>query len=178
MLSPVLDKWSNSMRANIHGNLIIFSGLILVGATAFTAIAKPPADHPGFFHALENLRYARAHLQRPEGGELQIPETRAIQAIDAAIGNIKLASSTDSRPVNTKPRDEGKYLNNDLFVDAQLDWPNRLRRAVELVNKAHSYVLQEQPDSSDETLQRLRHQALEDIDKARRNIEEALHAVH
>lgn len=155
--------------------LIILSVLVFAVATAFTAKAQSPTNHPGFFQALEDLRYARAHLQHPDGGELGKQELRAIQALDAAIGDIKMASSEDGKPPNTK--DEGKYLNNSLLVDASLDWPSRLRRAIELVNKAHSYVVQDQGNSSNQNLQRLRRQALEEIDKARRNIEEASHLV-
>jgi hypothetical protein len=155
-----------------HG--IVLSVLVLVVSAAFTATAQPPADHPGFLHALQDLRYARAHLQRPDGGQPQVQEMRAIQAISAAIGNIRQVSSNDAK---TLPRDEDKYLSSKVLVDAQLDWPNRLRRAIELVNKAHSYVVQDQGDSSDEGFQRVRRQALEDIDNARRNIEEAIHLV-
>jgi hypothetical protein len=158
----------------IREHVIVRSILVFLMGAAFAATAQPSADHPGFFHALQNLRYARAHLQRPDGGQLQVQETRAIQAIEAAVVDIKMASSNDGK---TLPRDEDKYLNTNVLVDAQLDWPNRLRRAIELVNKAHSYVVQEQGDSSNEGFQRARRQALEEIDKARRNIEEAIHLV-
>jgi hypothetical protein len=175
-LGHAFDKWNNPMKRRmkaIQEHVIVLSVLVFVVGAAFTATAQPPADHPGFLHALEDLRYAGAHLQRPDGGQLQVQETKAIQAIQAAIFDIKNAYANDGK---TLPRDEGKY-NRNLLVDTQLDWPNRLRRAIELVNKAHSYVVQEQGGSSDEGFQRARRQALEDIDKARRNIEEAIHLV-
>lgn len=158
----------------IHEHVIVLSVLVFVVGAAGTSAAQPPADHAGFFHALQDLRYAKAHLQRPDGDQLQVPETRALQAIDAAIGDIQKASSDGGK---TLSRDEGKYASSNLLVDEQLDWPNRLRRATELVNKARSYVVQEQGDLSDAEFQRVRRQALADIDKARRNIEEAIHLV-
>jgi hypothetical protein len=176
-LAHAFDKWNNPMkrrRKAISRHVIFLSVLVFVVGAAFTTTAQPPADHPGLLHALEDLRYARAHLQRPDGGQLEAQETRAIQAIQAAIFDIKKAYSNDGK---TLPRDDDKYLNSNVLVDAQLDWPNRLRRAIELVNKAHSSVVQEQGDSSDDGFQRARRQALQDIDKARRNIEEAIHLV-
>jgi hypothetical protein len=173
----VLDKWNypmNRRMKTIHEHVIALSVLVFVVGAAFTATARPPEDHAGFFHALQDLRYAKAHLQRPDGDQLQVPETRALQAIDAAISDIQRAFSNDGKALS---RDEGKYSNSNLLVDEQLDWPNRLRRATELVNKARSYVVQERGDSSDQEFQQVRRRALEDIDKARRNIEEAIHLV-
>jgi hypothetical protein len=156
---------------------IVLSLLVFTVGTALTAKTRPPADHPSFFQALDDLRYAREHLQRPDGGQLQVQETRAINAIDAAINDIKMISADDGRSRNTRMAPPDKYLNNNRPIDSRLDWPSRLRRATELVNKAQSYVVQDQGDSSDQVFQRLRRQALEDIDKARRNIEEAIHLV-
>lgn len=51
-----------------------------------------PGKHPHYLHALSDLRTARAHLQRPDGGELHEQEREAVHEIDKAIDEIKKAS--------------------------------------------------------------------------------------
>jgi hypothetical protein len=164
---------------NLQQCVTVLSLAVLVLATSFAAKAQPPADHPDFLRAIEDLRYARAHLQRPDGVEPRVQETKAIQAIDKAIDELKKAVGDDHKCRNNSSNSQ---------VDAQLDWSSRLRRAIELVNKAHNYVAQDRGDMSGQILQHqapqdidtvrlLQHQALEDIDKARRDMEEAIHLV-
>jgi hypothetical protein len=61
-----------------------------------------------------------------------------------------------------------------LPVDAGLDWRGRLHRSLELVNKAHNDVAQEEDNAFAQGLQQ---RALEHIDKAHHHIEEAIHIV-
>ena len=126
------------------------------------ASAKPaaPREHPAYLHALTDLREARAHLQRPDGGELREQEKKAIHEINDAIAEIKKAAI-----------DDGKDINDHAPVDARMDWTGRLRRAVELLNKAHNDVAQEEDNASAQGLQQ---RALEHIDKAHRHVEEAI----
>ena len=126
------------------------------------ASAKPaaPREHPAYLHALTDLREARAHLQRPDGGELREQEKKAIHEINDAIAEIKKAAI-----------DDGKDINDHAPVDARMDWTGRLHRAVELLNKAHNDVAQEEDNASAQGLQQ---RALEHIDKARRHVEEAI----
>ena len=126
------------------------------------ASAKPaaPREHPAYLHALSDLREARAHLQRPDGGELREQEKKAIHEINDAIAEIKKAAI-----------DDGKDINDHAPVDARMDWTGRLRRAVELLNKAHNDVAQEEDNASAQGLQQ---RALEHIDKAHRHVEEAI----
>jgi tetratricopeptide (TPR) repeat protein len=140
----------------------IFAVLILIPAYA-SARPAPPREHPAYLHALTDLRQARAHLQRPDGGELREQEKKAIHEIDAAIDEIKKAAI-----------DDGKDINDHAPVDARTDWPGRLHRAIELVNKAHNDVAQEEDNSFAQGLQQ---RALEHIDKAHRHIEEAIRIV-
>jgi hypothetical protein len=109
------------------------------------------------------LRHARAHLQRPDGGELREQEKKAIHEIDEAIGEIKRAAI-----------DDGKDLNDQPPVDARVDWPGRLHRALELINKAHNDIMQEEDNASAQGLQQ---RALEHIDKAHHHVEEAMHLI-
>jgi hypothetical protein len=44
-----------------------------------SAAPAPGAEHPAYLHALTDLRHARAHLERPGGGERKEQERRAIE---------------------------------------------------------------------------------------------------
>src|SRR5271167_2064106 len=81
------------------------SALLLVVPAVILTSAKPapPADHPAYLHALTDLRTARAHLQRPDGGELRDQEKKAIHEIDEAINEIKKASIDDGKDLNDHP---------------------------------------------------------------------------
>src|SRR5271163_2689240 len=138
-------------------------GLLLVIPAALSAKPAPPADHPAYLHALTDLRTARAHLQRPDGGELKEQEKKAIHEIDEAINEIKKASI-----------DDGKDLNDHPPVDAGLAWPGRLHRALELLDKAHHDVSEEEDNGFAQGLQQ---RAILHIDKAHHHVEEAIHLV-
>jgi hypothetical protein len=139
-----------------------------LGVALFTPVyndvtAAPAAargEHPAYLHALSDLRDARAHLERPGGGERKEQERKAIEEIDAAIFEIKRASI-----------DDGKNINDHMPVDSRLDWPGRLHRAVELLDKAHSDVAREEDNRFAEGLQA---RAIEHIDRAHHHVEEAI----
>jgi hypothetical protein len=137
---------------------------LLFVPTYSSAKPVPGREHPAYLHALTDLRHARAHLQRPDGGELREQENKAIHEIDAAIAEIKKAAI-----------DDGKDLDDHAPVDARADWTGRLHRALELVNKAHNDISREEDTAFAEGLQR---RALEHIDKAHHHIEEAIEAIH
>jgi hypothetical protein len=142
-----------------------FAALLMALAFAYTASATPaPARHPAYLRALSDLRYARAHLERPDGGELRQQEKDAIAEIDRAIGEIKAASI-----------DDGKDLADHPPVDAHLPWGGRLHKALELLDRAHNDVAKEEDDPA---AIGLRQRALEHIGKAHRHVEEALAIVH
>jgi hypothetical protein len=131
-------------------------------APVYSSVTAAPAagrEHPAYLHALSDLRDARAHLERP-GGERKEQERKAIEEIDAAIFEIKKASIED-----------GKNINDHVPVDSHLDWPGRLRKAVELLDKAHSDVAREEDNRFAEGLQA---RALEHIDRAHHHVEEAI----
>jgi hypothetical protein len=116
--------------------------------------------HPAYLHALTDLRAATSHLERPDRGELREQERAAIREIDAAISEIKRASI-----------DDGKDLRDHPPVDARLDWPGRLHRAVELLNKTHNDIAREEDNRFAQGLQQ---RALRHIDEARMHVEEAI----
>ena len=143
---------------------------LLLAASALTALIVLSATsgfaqgrHPAYLHALTDLRHARAHLERPAHGELREQERKAIHEIDDAIGEIKRAAI-----------DDGKDLNDHPPIDSRLDWPGRLHRALELIDKAHNDIAHEEDNRFAQGLQ-LR--ALEHIDKAHHHVEEAIRVV-
>jgi hypothetical protein len=118
--------------------------------------------HPAYLHALTDLRAARGHLEKcikitPVGAH---PEERAIQEIDAAIADIKKAGI-----------DDGKDLNDHPPIDAKLDRPGLRHRAIELIDKAHADVNQEEDNKFAQGLQQ---RAFGHIDKAKQLVEAAL----
>ncbi len=128
-----------------------------------TAAPAPGKDHPAYLHALTDLRHARAHLQRPDGGELREQEKKAIHEIDAAIDEIKKAAIDDAKDLNDHPP-----------VDLKMDWKGRLHRALELIDKAHHDVSE---DEDNQYAQGLQQRAMMHIDKAHHHVEEAIHLV-
>ena|ERR1700722_5349898 len=149
---------------NLRTFIIAVAASFLLAPVLFAATAQPPApaDHPAYLHALQDLRHARAHLQHPDGGALGEHESLAVREIDEAINQIKKASI-----------DDGKNIDDHPPVDAHMDWAGRLHRALELVDKAHSDVAQEEDNRFAQGLQA---QAIMHIDKAHHHIEEAIRA--
>jgi hypothetical protein len=148
---------------NVYRLLLAVFALLPALPILGSAKPAPPREHPAYLHALTDLRHARAHLQRPDGGELRQQERDAIHEIDEAIKEIKKASI-----------DDGKNLDDHPPVDAKMDWRGRLHRALELIDKAHHDVSEEEDNQFAE---RLQERALIHIDKAHHHIEEAIHMV-
>ena len=137
--------------------------LLLAVPAVLSANPAPPREHPAYLHALTDLRHARAHLERPGGGELKDQEKKAIHEIDEAINEIKKASI-----------DDGKNIDDHPPVDAGLAWPGRLHRALELLDRAHRDVSEEEDNAFAQGLQA---RAIEHIDRAHHHVEEAIHLV-
>jgi len=125
--------------------------------------AAAQGKHPAYLHALSDLRAARAHLERPDGGELRAEEKEAIHQIDEAIGEIKKASI-----------DDGKDLNDHPPVDAGLDPTGRLHRAKQLLEKAHQDIAKEEDNSFAQGLQQ---RAFGHIDRAIHEVDDAIRIV-
>ena len=136
--------------------------LLLAIPAILSATPAPPAAHPAYLHALSDLRHARAHLHVPGSGSRTEHEEKAIREIDEAINEIKKSSI-----------DDGKDLNDHPPVDSKLDRAGRLHRALELVDKAHRDVSEEEDNRFAQGLQQ---RALLHIDRAHNYIKEALEA--
>ena len=137
--------------------------VVLFLALGAYAHPTPPREHPAYLHALSDLRYARALLDRPDGGELHQQEKDARHELDRAIDEIKKASIDDGKDINEHPP-----------VDNHMPWGGRLHKALELIDSAHRDVAREEDDPAAIGLQ---HRALEHIDLARRHVREAIDLV-
>jgi hypothetical protein len=129
-----------------------------VALCAALSFADEPGRHPAYLHALSDLRDARAHLaHETDSGHMDREEAHAIAEIDKAIAEIKRAAI-----------DDGKNLNDHPPVDTHLGHAGRYHKALELLDKAHRDLAQEEDDAF---AHGLRHRALEHIDGAHHIVE-------
>jgi hypothetical protein len=143
-------------------SVIAFAGAIVLALGV--PVCSAQGRHPAYIHALSDLRYARALLQRPDGGALHQQEKDAVHEIDKAIDEIKKASI-----------DDGKDLNAHPPIDTGLNWGGRLHKALELLDKAHQDVSREEDDPYAQGLQQ---RSLDHIDKAHFHVKEAIDLVN
>ncbi len=140
---------------------LIAIAVLMTAALPFAAHADLPGDHPGYLHALSDLRAARWNLgHRPGDTAVSIQEDIAITEIDRAIGEVKKAAREDAKNLNARPQD-----------DANLDRSGRLHHAVELLQQAHGDLDREEDNPEARGLKR---RALEHVDLA---VEAARHAI-
>lgn len=138
---------------------VFLAFFLALGAGNAAAQGKQPA----YLHALSDLRAARAHLEKHDGGELREEEKEAIHQIDEAINEIKKASI-----------DDGKDLNDHPPVDAGLDHTGRLHRAKQLLEKAHQDIAHEEDNSFAQGLQQ---RSFGHMDKAIHEVDDAIRIV-
>jgi len=141
---------------------LLFVPLVL-GVATLTACAQPvlvpppaqqqlPGRHPGYLHALSDLRAARWYLfHQPGDAGVYVHEDMAISEIDAAIGAIKHAAI-----------DDGKDLHYHPGVDAP-ERGSRLLKAIETLRQARADVSGEEDNPE---VRELRHRAVEHIERA------------
>ncbi len=134
---------------------------VLTLALPLAAGADLPGHHPGYLHALTDLRDARWNLEHRSGDRaVNTQEDVAIDEIDAAIGEIKKAA-----------REDGKNLGDHPHEDARLDHSGRLHHAVELLRKTHGDLDNEEDNPE---ARGLKHRSLEHVDRAIQAAEHAL----
>ncbi len=133
---------------------IIFCALLLAGAsTRIYAQQEAPGQHPAYLHAIRSLRQARTYLSANYTEPVHYQRAQqAIHEIDEAIGHLKEASKGDDKNLDAVPPPK--------------DMPpaNRITKALELLNGAHTYV--DMPESNAAAVT-YRDQALRDIDAAK-----------
>jgi hypothetical protein len=119
-----------------------------------------PGAHPGYLHALSDLRYARALLEHDAPEVVEHDQQRALHEIDEAIREIKDAAIED-----------GKDLNLHYPVQAGLPVQGRFHRALEAIGNAHNDVADREQN---ELARGLRDRAIHHIDEAQRAVAHAI----
>jgi hypothetical protein len=127
--------------------------LTLLALLPITSMAQMmPGKHPGYLHALSDLRAARWFLyHQPGDSAVAGDEDIGITEIDAAIREIKKASI-----------DDGKDLNDHPAVDVK-EHGSRLLKSIETLKRAHGDIDHEEDNPE---VRELKHRALEHIDGA------------
>ena len=134
---------------------------LFVPVTATNAFA---GIHPAYLHALSDLRTARGHLaERPDHGALRHEERAAIEEINRAIDDIKRAAEADGKNSDWHPP-----------VDLPRDWSGRLRRSLELLNRAYGDIDRAEDNGY---AHGLRNRALGHISRARERVQEAMEII-
>jgi hypothetical protein len=135
--------------------LLIVAGVAVLPATSQTL----PGNHPGYLHALSDLRAARWLLNhQPGDAKVYANEDSAIQEIDAAIAEIKRAAI-----------DDGKNINDHPAIDVR-DHGSRLLRSIEFLQKAHNDIDREEDNPA---VREFRHRASGHIEHATKHAEHA-----
>ncbi len=137
--------------------IVVWGGVFAAPA----ASADTPGKHPAYLHALSDLRHARAFLDKlGPNDQVDNEEQRAIGEIDGAIGEIKRAAIDDHKDLHDHPA-----------IDTHLAKADRYHRALELLDKAHNDVKEEEDDKDNRGLQG---RALGHIDAAHRVVEQII----
>jgi hypothetical protein len=139
------------MKTFRHCAAVVF----LVAVCSALTWADNAGKHPYYVHSLTDLRYARALLERTTPSDkVNDEEQKAISEIDQALNEIKQASI-----------DDGKNVNDHPPVDGHLNHKGRYHRALELLDKVHHDIAQEEDDAS---IRGLRDRAIRHVDEAHR----------
>ncbi len=134
--------------------------LVIALAAPLASMAQTlPGKHPGYLHALTDLRTARWFLyHQPGDPKVYASEDVAITEIDAAIGEIKKASIDDGKDINDHPE-----------VDVK-EHGSKLLKAIETLKKAKADITKEEDNPE---AREFRHKAVEHIDRALKSAEKA-----
>ncbi len=121
--------------------------------------APPPprveAAHPYYLHALSDLRAARWLVShRPGNAAVNYDETVALEAINAAIADVRKAAFYDERDADEAPP-----------PDLPPDRAGRLHRADELLRRARGDIAREEDNGA---ARGLRNRAIQHVDDALR----------
>ncbi|HEY2662642.1 MAG TPA: hypothetical protein VGI79_23185 [Caulobacteraceae bacterium] len=148
------------MKLNLSTSAVaVATAMFLV--VPLSAHADLPGKHPGYLHALTDLRSARWLIShRPGDTVVSAHEDAAVQKIVAAISDIQRDAVND-----------GKGLEDHPAADAPAFKADRLTRALELLNAAHKDVNAEEDNPKAAELKKV---ALNNIDEAAKQLKAAL----
>lgn len=114
------------------GHVVAAISLLLM---PLAALADVPGRHPGYLHAMQDLRHARSLISHPDHANVEADENRAVREIDACIHDLEQAAWMDHK-------NEGA----PLIPDAGIDFKGRLHKGLELLKKAHDDMDKEEDD--------------------------------
>jgi hypothetical protein len=138
----------------------ILTALALVAALVAPASADFPGRHPAYVHAMGDLRYAHALLDRGDyHAGVNGQEDAALDDIAQAYWAIEHAALGD-----------GKHIDGHL-IDRGIDRPGRLHRALQALQRAHADVANEEDDPY---AVGLRNRAIRSIDRAIAHVRRAI----
>jgi len=135
------------------------AGLAVILALPLAVMAQ---RHPGYLHALSDLRYARALLEHGEWGRVGPEREHAIGEIDRAIEELRRAAMDDGRNPDAHPPIQERWEPRD-----------RLRRAEEALGRAREAITREEDNPA---AREWRDRAFHHIDEARRAVRHAIDA--
>jgi len=128
-------------------------------------IEQPPAQaHPAYLHAMADLRYARALLEKPARPDVKWDEQNAIREIDAALKEIREAAIDDGKPMEDHPP-----------IDAKVKHRDHLKQAEEMLRKAGNDIDEKEQN---EWAKGLRNRANAHIHNAEHAVHEAMEDRH
>jgi hypothetical protein len=128
------------------------TALALAATLVSPASADLPGRHPFYVHAMGDLRYARALLDRGSYRPgVNGQEDAAIDDISHAYWEIEHAGLADGKNIDER------------LIDRGIDRPGRLHRALEALQRAHNDVAREEDDPY---AVGLRNRAIRNIDGA------------
>ena len=141
-----------------------FFTVIIFFATPFLGQVYAQNGHPGYLHALSDLRAARWMINhRPGNWRTTADEDAAIRKIVDAIREIKKASI-----------DDGKDIDDHAMADEINDHAGRLQKAIEWLRRARADISQYEDNVFARGLRRRAFAHIDDAirltDKARRSI--------
>lgn len=140
--------------------VLLSACLLPIGASA-----QMRGRHPGYDHALADLRYARALLESgPQWGRVARDDERAVAEIDRAIEEVRRAAFEDGKNPNYHPNVDAHWLPQE-----------RLRRAQDVLGKARHDLDREEDNPS---ARGLRDRAWMHIDEAQRAVAHAMSTWH
>jgi hypothetical protein len=133
------------------------AGLAVALALPLVVMAQ---RHPGYLHALSDLRYARALLEHGEWGRVGPERERAVGEIDRAIEELRRAAMDDGRNPDQRPPIEERWEPRD-----------RLHRAEEALGRAREAITREEDNPA---ARAWRNRAFRHIEEARRAVRHAI----
>ena len=114
------NLWNRTLRI-----AAIASATLLPFANALPARADVPGEHPHYLHALSDLRYARALIERADERNVMRLQNDAYVEINQAIGEVRRAAYDDRKDLDDHPP-----------IDANLSHRDRLRKTLALLRSA------------------------------------------